>query len=132
MVISYFCIIFVKQYKGLYQVSNTGLVRSLGMWVNGNGGSKYWRNGRILKCGNTGRGYLMVVLTKNENRKTHIVHRLVAQAFIPNPNNLPQVNHKDECKTNNNVSNLEWCDNKYNSNYGERNKKIIDTKIKKR
>ena len=115
-------------YEGLYQVSNFGRVKSLAKYKNGNGGSKFWRKERILKPANTGRGYLMVVLIKEKKRTTYILHRLVAQAFIPNPNNLPQINHKDENKTNNVVSNLEWCDNKYNSNYGTRNVRIIQTR----
>jgi hypothetical protein len=63
---------------------------------------------------------LQVSLTKNKIAKKHKVHRLVAIAFIDNPDNLPQVNHKDENKTNNSVENLEWCDAKYNINYGTR------------
>lgn len=63
-------------------------------------------------------GYLWVNLTYDGKQHNHKIHRLVAQAFIPNLNNLPQVNHKDEDKTNNKVDNLEWCDGKYNINYG--------------
>lgn len=103
----------VVGYEGLYQVSNMGRVRS-------------FKRGkvRVLKPNTNKRGYLHVVLSKNNSLKTLRIHRLVAQAFLPNPNNLPQVNHKDEDKTNNIVTNLEYCDAKYNSNYGTRNEKI--------
>ena len=69
-------------------------------------------------------GYFVVNLYKNNKLKQHRVNIIVAQAFIPNPNNLPQVNHKDENKQNNRVDNLEWCTAKYNSNYGSRNERI--------
>lgn len=70
-----------------------------------------------LKATDNGWGYLKVNLYKNGKMKCCRVHRLVANAFLPNPENLPQINHKDEDKTNNNVSNLEWCDRAYNINY---------------
>ena len=63
-------------------------------------------------------GYLVVILTHNGIKKSKRVHRLVAEAFIPNPNNLPEINHKDENKLNNSVDNLEWCNRTYNNNYG--------------
>ena len=105
----------IDGYEGLYQISNLGRVKSL----------KYHNNKfkltvsreKILKpCIHS--NYYCVILTKNKNHKNYSVHRLVAQAFIPNPKNLPCVNHKDENKLNNEVSNLEWCTYKYNSNYG--------------
>lgn len=71
-------------------------------------------------------------LFKNGKGKTHKVHRLVAMIFIPNPNNLPIVNHIDEDKTNNNVNNLEWCTHKYNMNYGTRNERISENHKGKR
>ena len=80
--------------------------------------------GRVLKPANNGRGYLFVVLYKNSKRKHFLIHRLVADAFIPNPENLPQVNHKDENPLNNNVENLEWCTCEYNIQYS-RNKPIL-------
>lgn len=89
---------------------------------------------RIINYRNTGKyklrkltinkGYFTVNLTKNSITKLYQVHRLVAEAFIPNPQNLPCVNHKDECKTNNIYTNLEWCDIKYNNLYGTRNERI--------
>lgn len=101
----------VLGYEGLYEVSNLGRVR---------------RNGKILKPQAERGGYLHVFLSKNGIVKHGKVHRLVASAFIPNPNNYPQINHKDEDKTNNAVSNLEWCDGKYNANYGTRNKRVSE------
>lgn len=101
----------IKGYEDLYAVSNFGKVKSL----------KY---GKILKPQNKGNGYLQVSLCRNGKRKTLLVHRLVAEAFIPNPYGLPEINHIDENKSNNCVENLEWSDAKYNTNYGSRTKRI--------
>ena len=103
----------INGYEGLYEVSNQGRVKSL----------KFGKE-RILKQLRNTFGYLFVFLCKNGEKKEYKVHRLVAQTFIPNQDNLPQVNHKDENKTNNFVQNLEWCDSKYNNNYGTRNQRI--------
>jgi hypothetical protein len=107
----------IEGYENLYQVSNIGRVKSLG-----NGSSNNSKE-RFLKSTKNTCGYLFVILYKEGKGKSHKVHRLVAQAFLPNHNNLPQVNHKDEDKTNNRVENLEWCDAKYNNNYGSRTEK---------
>ena len=112
----------IKGYEGLYEVSNFGRIRSLDRWCSHRRG-KQLKKGKILKLLKDTSGYLFVRLCKNNKVKTYLVHRLVAEAFIDNPNNLPQINHKDECKTNNIVSNLEWCDRKYNINYGTRTEK---------
>lgn len=96
-----------KDYEGHYQVSNCGRVKSI----------KFGKE-IILKPFTDDRGYYSVVLSKNGIVKKYSVHRLVAEAFIDNPDNLPQVNHKDENKSNNSVNNLEWCDAKYNNNFG--------------
>lgn len=106
----------IKDYEGFYQGSNWGRVKSLER-IDCIG---HHRKERILKPKKDKYGYLQVNLWKNGKKKTFTVHRLVTEAFIPNPNNLPCINHKDECKTNNNVNNLEWCDNKYNNAYGTR------------
>lgn len=96
----------IKGYEGLYQISNTGKVKGL-------------KRNKVLKLILQRSGYYYVDL----QRKRRLVHRLVAEAFIDNPDNLPEVNHKDEDKVNNSVENLEWCDSKYNANYGTRNKR---------
>ena len=100
----------VVGYEGLYMVSNCGRVKSL-KFSNG-------KREKIMKLSDRGNGYLRVSLSKDGESKHYNVHRLVAIAFIPNPDNLPYVNHKDECKTNNNVDNLEWCTVEYNNTYG--------------
>lgn len=97
----------VKGYEGLYSVTSCGKV-----WG-------YKRKGFLSP--RLHNGYLRVSLSKDGVAKDFFVQRIVAEAFIPNPNNLPQVNHKDENKTNNTPQNLEWCDAKYNINYGTRN-----------
>ena len=120
----------VVGYEGLYQVSNLGRIKSLPkLCINGNGG-KYYTKEKILKpqYGSNGRTYTHVCLRKDG--KTHIkeIHRIVAIAFIPNPLNLPQVNHRDENPSNNTVSNLEWCDGFYNHNYGTIKERTRQTK----
>ena len=80
--------------------------------------------GILKKQRNTKMGYKIIDLKENGKKKTEYIHRLVAEAFIPNINNLPQVNHKDENKGNNNVENLEWCTISYNNTYNGRAKKI--------
>ena len=116
----------VKGFEGVYEVSNLGVVKSLGRYENGHTGKKYsttyYRKEKTLKqC--LRKGYPFVCLRKDGKTYNKSVHRLVAEAFIPNPSNLSEVNHKDENPLNNNVENLEWCDRKYNNNYGSRNEK---------
>ena len=116
----------IEGYEGLYEVSNTGRVRSLDKYDSMN---RFLR-GRILRLFTDGLGYLRAQLYSNSKRKSFLVHRLVAQAFILNPDNLPQVNHRDENPSNDNVDNLEWCDGKYNVNYGTRRDRIRDIRLK--
>lgn len=116
----------IKGYEGLYQVSNLGRVKSLKRNCKGGHGSNRIVNKRILAQCNTGRDrdYKGVRLCKNKILKSFQIHRLVAEAFIPNSNNYPCVNHKKEFeKWNNKVSNLEWCTYKYNINYGTHNER---------
>ena len=100
----------IKNYENEYQVSNLGRIKSLERYDKFN---RHIIEKILIPRIHTG-GYLRVGL----NKKDFYIHRLVAEAFIPNPNDYPQVNHKDENSTNNNVSNLEWCTQKYNVNYG--------------
>lgn len=111
----------VINYEGLYQVSNLGRVRSLDRvierTINGTTFQQMVR-GRMLKCTNGTNGYIFADLCKSGKIYRTGVHRMVASAFIPNPNDLPCINHKDRNKKNNKVENLEWCDYEYNNNYG--------------
>ena len=102
----------IKGYEGLYQISNKGRVKTLG---NNKTRKEKIRDGKI------DRGYKRILLCKNGKKKQCLIHRLVAEAFLPNPDNLPVVNHKDENKLNNNVENLEWCTQAYNVNYSHNN-----------
>lgn len=99
----------VNGYKGLYEVSNLGRVWSVARWRKNGENSGYWQQGRILKQTYTTTGYLKVELYKNKKRKTLKVHRLVAEAFISNTDNKPNINHKDGNPLNNKAENLEWC-----------------------
>lgn len=104
-----------------YEVSDHGNVRSIDRDYVDSWGRSYHKKGQLLKLTEQKKdGYVQIMVTVYSNKKSHrlIVARLVAKAFIPNPDNLPQVNHKDENSTNNHVTNLEWCSAKYNVNYG--------------
>lgn len=108
----------VVGWEGLYEVSSFGRVRSLDREIVNKAGFRQSFTGRILSPARDKDGYDRVVLAREGRRYNRIVHRLMAQSFIPNPENFPEVNHKDEDKTNNLLSNLEWCSDKYNVNYG--------------
>lgn len=115
----------IKGFEGYYQISTHGRIRSVNrkIYQPHNQKDSLYKS-RIRKATKDKRGYLEINLCKNCKSKKYLVHRLVAETFIPNPHNYPQVNHKDENKMNNSVDNLEWCSAKYNSNYGCRNKKV--------
>ena len=97
----------LKDFDGKYAATEDGRIYS-------------FATKKFLKSQVTKKGYLTVRLGRGHNYKNYRVHRLVADTFIPNPGNLPEVNHKDEDKTNNSVSNLEWCTQDYNLHYGSR------------
>lgn len=108
----------IDEFESYYAVSDMGNVKSL-------------RSGKALKQHiNSRNGYCYVVFSVNNKRKTMRVHRLVAKAFCKNPYGYQLVNHKDEDKTNNCASNLEWCTAKYNSNYGDARAKLVNSRIK--
>lgn len=113
----------IPGYEGLYQASNTGKIKSL----NYNNTKKE----KILKSKYDERGYLAIELRNKGKRFYTRVHRLVASAFLPNPDNLPQVNHKNEIKNDNRVENLEWCTNDYNCHYGTHYKRVSESNYKK-
>lgn len=118
----------IEGFEGYYQVSNTGLVRSLDRRIVYKNGQANIHKGRVIKHKINNKGYHRVSLSKNNEWKEYLVHRLVAKAFLPNENNLPQVNHKD-CNTHNNeVENLEWCTMQYNLDYGDRGASISKAK----
>ena len=120
----------IQDYEGMYQVSNYGRVKRLKRRVNTvirNSNYRYIKE-KILTSLNNGKDYLFVTLVKNKTKEYLKIHRLVAQAFIPNQNGLPCVNHKDYNRKNNKVDNLEWCSLQYNNEYSH-NKPIYQKDI---
>ena len=104
-------------FEGIYEISNLGRIRRI-------------KTGRILSTRRSDGWYITVTLYKDKKRYGKSLHRLVAETFIPNPDNLLEVNHINEDKTDNRVDNLEFCDHKYNVNYGTIKDRIRDTKLK--
>ena len=123
----------IKGYEGLYQVSNLGRIKTLdrkikkksrwGTIIN------YHIKEKILIPIKLNNDYFKVSLSKDNDVNSYLIHRLVAETFIPNPNNLPCINHKDEDKSNNCVKNLEWCTVLYNNTYGTKLKKQSEKQI---
>lgn len=107
----------IPEYEGVYQISNLGNIRSLDRTIKDKN-KTYLLHGKTLKQG-LRNSYKVINLNKNATRKSYQIHRLVAEAFIPNPNNYNIVNHIDENPTNNNVNNLEWCNQKHNVNHSK-------------
>lgn len=120
----------VDDFDGIYQVSNMGRVKSIDHVVK-NGRGKRIAKGKILKPHKSCHGYLFVKTSKKFGSKHLAVHRLVAKAFLDNPYNYPDVNHKDEVKDNNVVTNLEWCNHSYNALYGTCQERLLKYKQKK-
>lgn len=117
----------VPGYAGVYQVSDHGSVRSIDRMVNGRNGSTHIRKGHTLRSYRVNGGYCAVSLNNGGSQKNFLVHRLVAMAFIPNPNNYETVNHIDENKCNNTVSNLEWLTLIENNRYGSHDERMRKT-----
>ena len=111
----------IKGYEGKYQISSLGRIKSLKR--------KNVTTTHIIKPRLDKNGYLLINLSMNNHKNTFKVHRLVAETFIPNPDNLPCVNHKDENKTNNKITNLEWCTVKYNNAYNNRYKRLPQNQL---
>lgn len=119
----------VVWYEGLYQVSNLGRVRSLERTIERKKFGSIIVQSSILKQYDNGTGYLRVVLyDQNHKAKKAYVHRIVAMTFVDNPMGYPNINHKDENKHSNIATNLEWCTQKYNINYGTRTKRASKTR----
>lgn len=117
----------VKDYEDYYLVSNLGNIKSIEKRVKNGQGYRYIPS-KILKPHKNKSGYMQVRLYKNKENKNCYIHRLVAEAFISNPNEYREINHIDENPSNNCISNLEWCDRKYNCNYGSHNEKMANSK----
>lgn len=116
----------IPEFEGYYQINSDGDVKSLDKLISPthNGTQKRFKAGRILKPNKGGR-YLVVVLVKDAVKKNHLVHRLVAAVFIPNPENKPCVNHKNGQKWDNRAANLEWCTRSENSQHAYDNGLIL-------
>ncbi len=118
----------VLGFENIYKVSNFGNVISIEREVPNGPCTTRIVPETILNKFDNGKGYITVSLSKCCKSKKHYVHRLVANAFIPNPNLFKEINHKDEDKSNNHVSNLEWCTSSYNKRYGTYIKRVIETR----
>lgn len=122
----------VKGFEGYYEVSDLGNVRSVDREVLcKNGTSKFLKGHIMTQSTHYKNGYKSVILTVGCKQKRLLIHRIVAQAFLPNPENLPEINHIDENKANNCLSNLEWCNHEYNNRYGTKRERLSKRRNKK-
>ena len=117
--------------EGKYEISNWGNVRGVDRYARVCGNGRRLVKGKMIKPCRCTNGYLTLNASMGNKTLHLLIHRLVAQYFIPNPNKYPEVNHKDENPENNHVDNLEWCTPKYNCNYGTRNQRCMEKVIKK-
>lgn len=120
----------VKGFEEFYQVSNLGRVRSLDRYITTKTSKQQFLKGKVIKPIKCKNGYLEAILHKNGKYKVFLLHRLVAMHFIDNPDNLPEINHKNENIENCVADNLEWCTSKYNANYGTRNQRCLESNSK--
>ena len=102
------------------EASNLGRIRKVDRIITRSNGVKYYAKGRVLKQHINGRGYLYVTFRVNGKIFHRLVHRIVAACFLPNPDNLPEINHIDNEPANNRLDNLEWCNHEYNMAYKEK------------
>lgn len=118
----------IKGYEGYYQISNKGRVKSLHrIVIDKNNIKKVYKEKLLDITINKKNNYKYITLHKDNKYETKSIHRLVAETFIPNPNNYPEVNHIDENHFNNCVENLEWCTKEYNNKYGTNKERMIST-----
>ena len=120
----------VKDFEDLYQVSSLGRVRSKPKYVQCKSGRSFYQHARFIKYCVINSGYCRVLFHRGDKLKSALVHRVVAEHFLPNPQGLDQVNHKNENKQDNRVENLEWCDRFYNARYGTNQERRIATRLK--
>ena len=114
----------IKGFENMYEISNYGIIKSVDRNIICKDGQIKPIKSRYIRPADNGSGYKFVYLWKDNKQHRYYIHRLVAETFLSNPDNLSEVNHIDNNKANNNVNNLEWCDKTYNNNYGTRNTRI--------
>lgn len=121
----------IPGYEGYYEASSLGRIRSVDRYTHNGWGSYTYHKSQLMKCRIVSNGYAHVKLTKNGQRSEPLVHRIIAVVFLPNPFNLPQINHRDGNKANNAVSNLEWCTGSDNQLHSRRILKRVCGKKRK-